>query len=164
MEQIRSPRKPPTPRVLQKDQLSTFKLKDGISKFEDVSVEKLKKIRDDFDVCKNNERILFYLLDFSANIPVVTYCIKISKKLTVELYYKNCLMPQPGWFRDGKQGNARLTSYSMIDNLLNYMKIKVEEQSNILDEIISNRYLGKPTYSKKKFMVCHSSEIYLTAG
>ena len=61
METIRTPRKPPTPRVLQKDQLSMFKLIDGISKFEDVSVEKLKKIRDGFDVCKDDKRILFFI-------------------------------------------------------------------------------------------------------
>ena len=36
-----------------------FKVMDAISKFEDLSVEKLKKIRDGFDVCKDDKRIFF---------------------------------------------------------------------------------------------------------
>ena len=46
-----------------------FKVMDAISKFEDLSVEKLKKIRDGFDVCKDDKRI-FFLLDCTANIPM----------------------------------------------------------------------------------------------
>ena len=38
-----------------------FKVMDAISKFEDLSVEKLKKIRDGFDICKDDKRILFFI-------------------------------------------------------------------------------------------------------
>ena len=72
---------------------------------------------------------------FTADIPVVTLCIKIYKKLSVGLQNKNALMHHPGWFCDGKQGNGRLTSYNMIENFVTYMINKSEEQSNILDEV-----------------------------
>ena len=72
---------------------------------------------------------------FTPDIPVVTLCIKIYKNLSVGLQYKNASMHHPGWFRDGKQGNGRLTSYSMIENFLTCMINKSEEQSNILDEV-----------------------------
>ena len=38
-----------------------FKVMDAISKFEDLSVEKLKKIRDGFDVCKDDKRIFSFI-------------------------------------------------------------------------------------------------------
>ena len=67
-----------------------FKVMDAISKFEDLSVEKLKKIRDGFDVCKDDKRILFFywIAQQISLWAMVTYCINVSKKLTVELYYK----------------------------------------------------------------------------
>ena len=69
----------------------------------------------------HDNHILCYVLDCTADIPVmVTFCIKIYKNLSVELHYKNPSMHQPGWFRGGKQGNRRLTSYSMIEIFLTY--------------------------------------------
>ena len=136
-------------RVLQKNELQNFRQLDYISKFEDVTEEKLKKVRNNFQVYRDSKRIICYVLDTTAEIPVITYCIKILKNLSVELFYKNARMHQPGWFRDGKQGNGRLTSYSMIENFINYMKNKLEEDSSILDELLSQRYQTRPTYSNQ---------------
>lgn len=149
LETISAPRKPPKMRVFQEDELSRFKKLDAISKFEDITEEKLKKVRKDLQVSMHDNHILCYILDCTADIPVVTFCIKIYKNLSVELHYKNALMHQPGWFRDGKQGNGRLTSFSMIENFLTYMKNKSEEQSDIQDEVFSLRYKSKPTYSRQ---------------
>ena len=149
LETIKAPRKPPTTRVFQKDELHNFRQLDVISKFEDITEEKLKKLRNDFQVHKDSERIICYVLDSTAEIPAITFCIKIFKNLSVQLFYQNARMHLPGWFRDGKQGNGRLTSFSMIENFINFMKTKVEENTSILDELLSQRYQTRPTYSKE---------------
>ena len=63
LETISVPRKPPKIRVFQEDELSKFKKLDAISKFEDITEEKLKKVRKDLQVSMHDNHILCYVLD-----------------------------------------------------------------------------------------------------
>ena len=54
--------------------------------------------------------LVFYskkTMTISPSTPEVTECIKIDKELHVKLFFKDCPVPLPQWFRQGT--DCRLT-------------------------------------------------------
>ena len=69
---------------------------------------------------------------------IILESIQIDSDLHVKLQYKGNPVPLPQWFGKGK--NAKLTSYSMLENLLPYMKkfkedVLSKDTFPILDEL-----------------------------
>ena len=79
------------------------------------------------------------------SIPVVTYCIKVDKELRVKLFYKGSPLPLPAWFTKGR--NAKLTSKSMLQNFIPYIKEEVEKHGSVLEEVHMVKYQTRPMYS-----------------
>ena len=69
----------------------------------------------------------------------------IEQSLCVNLFYKGTSMPLPVLFRKGR--NTHLTSWSMMPNLIVYMKQKTEEDKSLLDELESLKFKKRPHYS-----------------
>ena len=78
-------------------------------------------------------------------MPIVSKCIRINSDLTVKLYYKDCPVPLPQWFRNT---GCKLTSATQLENFPSYIRGKSEEHSSPLAAELENiRYMHHPTYS-----------------
>ena len=142
----KTPRKPPTARVLQLDELQRFKQMDTIQNIEDIDDTCIKSLGEGFTTLNRNGHLIIFKLETNIyNIPEVTHCIDVSTDLRVKLYLKNVPVPLPEWFRQGR--NTLLTSKGMIVNFISYLNERSEEQNKILDEVNRLKYYERPVYS-----------------
>lgn len=147
VDTIKTPRKPPTERIFQKDQLHKFVNEDSITCLEDLISKGPRSCEEGISFDQKENFLLMYKLEFDENteVPQVTYCIRVEKALRVKLFYKNVPMPLPTWFRQNR--NTVLTSCSMLQNLINHMKQTAEENFSIFSELQQLRYTKCPNYS-----------------
>ena len=98
------PRKSPTKRVYQEDQLHVFEEQDKIKSFDDID-SKLAALGYTFQ--RYDDHVVFYRLQTNdLNVPEVTDCVRVDRDLHVKLFYKSSpLLPQ--WFCHGR--DCRLT-------------------------------------------------------
>jgi len=140
-------RKPPAERVFQQDELKKFKDYDSIYSFSDIDESLLKVIQNDFQFSKFDDHAVFYKIEWNdLSVPNVTYCIRVDCDLHVKLFYKGSSLPLPAWFRKNGRHN-KLTSKSMFQNLLPYIKGEVEKHGRIFEELHEIRYQKQPVYS-----------------
>jgi len=125
-------RKAPKPRVFAEDQLEKFSKNDAIKHFEDLSRQQCPP---GFDFHKINDYVIYYKLCFDdeSGFPVVKDAIKIDPQLHVELRFCNNSVPLHQWFPVGR--NAKLTSFSMLQNFPAYLKNFSNEAKNLLSEL-----------------------------
>lgn len=145
---IKNPRKPPKVRIFQDDQLTEFKKQDSIRNLDDITEKRVKSLGDGFILEKKEDYVLIYQVErLSRDIPIVTHCIRVNGKLNIEIRYKGIPMPLPSWYWTGR--NAVLTSFSIITNLINYMKNKADDHQGIFAELEDLKYQKQPSYSSK---------------
>ena len=143
---IKPTRKPPKARIYQEDQLPDFKKQDSIASLDSITIKQIKCLGDGFILEKKKDYALIYQIERpSRDIPIVTHCIRVNKNLTVEIRYKGIPMPLPPWFRAGR--NTVLISFSIITNLVNYMKNRAVEHQEIFTELEDLKYQRQPSYS-----------------
>ena len=139
------PRKAPKIRGIQCDQIEGFSNKDKIKSFSDID-ESFHLTG--FHCNRNKDCIVFYKLCFDpvTQFPTILEAIKVDKELHVQLQLKGCFVPLPQWFRQGH--NAKLTSFSMLENFPSYLRSVSEDQQNfLLEELLSRqhyKYKGQP--------------------
>ena len=112
--------------------------------------------RGDFQCDISAERIVFHKLEFDATLgfPWVLCIILIDKDLHVKLEC-NCGSPIPlsSWITQSKY--ARLTHFSMLENLLNYISnISSCHTSSFLEEMKQQKYYdprSRKSYSAAMF-------------
>ena len=140
-------RKPPTERVFQKCEFSKFQSQDSIDSFSHIDESLLKVLQNDFQCSKFEDHVVFYKTEWNQlSVPEVTYCIRVDSDLHVKLFYKGSPLPLPAWFRKGGRG-AKLTSKSMLQNFISYIKREVEKHEGIFEELQQLRYKKCPVYS-----------------
>lgn len=148
LETIRTPRKPPKFRPFQEDELENFKKVDKITCLEDINEKKVNDLGQEFVMKRNDDNLAIYKLETNeVRIPEVTHCIRVDKDLHVKLFYKSVPLPLPLWFRQGR--NTHLTSYSMLENFITYMKQEAEDHQGILTELTNLKYYKHPIYSAR---------------
>ena len=140
----KTPRKPPTVRQYQPDELIKFQESDTIRTLEDIDAACIKELGENFTSINKDDHLMIYKLE-TSNVPEVTYCIDVSSDLRVKLYHKNIPVPLPEWFRQGR--NTFLTSKSMIVNFVSYLNERSKERNALLEEINSLAHQKHPTYS-----------------
>lgn len=144
-ETLKTPRKPPKPRVLREDELDDFKKKDCISNLEDVISKGPKNVDKDYIFHHKDECILIYKLESNLEqVPQVTFCIRVDNLLRVKLFYKNSPIALPAWFRQGR--NTVLTSCSMLQGFINHMKQVAEDRDSLLSDMEALKVKQAPTY------------------
>lgn len=142
----KTPRKPPNVRNFQVDELKQFKEMDAVRSLDDIDQDCVKSIGEEYSFMKKEGYVVIYKLETSSSVvPEITYSIRVSEGLCVQLFYKNAPVPLPTWFWKGR--NARLTSKAMILNLISYLKQKSEEHHSILEEINRLKFQKSPCYS-----------------
>lgn len=142
----KTPRKSPTVRVFQPDEIQKFKDIDTIKNIEDIDGSCIKSLGDGFTIAnKDGHRIIYKMEINQLNVPEVTHCIDVANDLRVKLYHQNVPVPLPEWFRRGR--NTFLTSKSMIVNFISYLNERSKQQHAILDEVNRLKYQKQPTYS-----------------
>lgn len=142
----KTPRKPPKDRKFQVDELKQFKEMDAIRSLDDINQECVSSLGEEFSLLKKEGYVVIYKLETSSSIvPEITYSIRVSEDMRVELFYKNAPIPLPTWFWKGR--NTHLTSKAMIVNFVSYMKEKSEEHHSILEEMNRLKFQNSPCYS-----------------
>lgn len=144
---ITKPRKPPTERVFQEDQLKNFRELDHIDNFSQVNDSLLSTLEQGFAFVNKEDYVLYYKFEVDERtVPEVTYCIRVDSDLRVQLFFKGLPVPLPHWFR--KSRNTKLSSVSMLQNFVSYIKSETEESpSAIYEEIRQLKYKKCSTYS-----------------
>ena len=100
-----------------------------------------------FAMARYAEHLVIYELKTSElSVPEVHACVRVDNDLHVKLFYKGSPIPLPEWFRKGR--NCRFERRSMLQNLLNYVKLEGEQTSHIFDELQQLRFQKKPRFSR----------------
>ena len=95
---------------------------------------------------KKEDQVLFYKLEFNdATVPEVTACVRINQDLRVKLFFKGLSLPLPQWFIQGR--DTRLSSKSMLQNFVSYIKIKSKSPCIVADELQQVKLMKRPSYS-----------------
>ena len=142
----KTPRKPPKVRNVQEDELEQFKEIDTIRSLDDIDEKYVSSLGENFSLIKREDHAVIYKIETSSsNVPEVTYSIKISVDLRVQLFFKNAPIPLPPWFWKGR--NTHLTSKTMLVNFMSYMKEKSDNHQDILEEINRLKFQKTPCYS-----------------
>ena len=145
---IESWRKPSKIRNVEPDQLPEFHREDRISTFEDIGA---KHCLSGFQVRKTENSIIFYKTEIDEkNFPTVSQAINIDINLHVKLQINGIPVPLPKWFVEG--GNAKLTKFSILENLPVYLTNEAEKYPpTILDELQKRKFYAnsnrQPPYS-----------------
>ena len=63
----------------------------------------------------------------------------------MKLFFKGLSLPHPQWFRQGR--DTRLSSKSMLQNFVSYIKIKSESSCTVADELQQVKLMKRPSYS-----------------
>lgn len=143
-------RKPPTKReFLVPDESVIFNNKDEIK-----HLDMLNNFcsPDGFLFQKNESDVMFYRIFYENNSKIPFFeSIKINTELHVQLFHKNSSIPLPEWFK--RLNRCKLTSVSILDNLVSYMHNIAQEQSTVLlDEMKQICYYqrkGRKPYSSE---------------
>ena len=137
------PRKSPTKRVYQEDQLHVFEEQDKIKSFDDID-SKLAPLGYTFQ--RYDDHVAFYRLQTNdLNVPEVTDCVRVDRDLHIKLFYKSSPLPLPQWFRHGK--DCRLTRKGMMQNFQSYIKSEGEQTFNVLEELKELKFKSKRIFS-----------------
>ena len=116
---------PPKERLFREDELSKFEATDKINSIDDITDKKVKYLGQNFKITWQQDHISVYCLENNPDaIPQITYCIKMEQSLWDKLFHKGTSMPLLVLFRKGR--NTHLTSWSMVPNLIVYIKQKAE--------------------------------------
>ena len=146
----REPRKPPTTRIFQPDEIQSFQSKFDISSFSDV-VNYIKQSEEyrDFQVYTSADSITSYRVVICSGIAIVKECIHIDSNLTVKLSYEGCNIPLPSYI--ARAEGSKLTSLDMLTNLPVYCKhAEGTCETNVIKELLKLQYnnpKGRPPYS-----------------
>ena len=137
------PRKSPTKRVYQEDQLHVFEEQDKIKSFDDID-SKLAPLRYTFQ--RYDDHVVFYHLQTNdLNVPEVTDCVRVDRDLHAKLFYKSSPLPLPQRFRHGR--DCRLTRNDMMQNFQSYIKSEGEQTFNVLEELKELKFKRKRIFS-----------------
>ena len=137
------PRKLPTKRVYQEDQLHVFEEQDKIKSFDDID-SKLAPLGYTFQ--RYDDHVVFYRLQTNVlNVPEVTDCVRVDRDLHAKLFYKSSPLPLPQWFRHGR--DCRLTRKGMMQNFQSYIKSEGEQTFNVLEELKELKFKRKRIFS-----------------
>ena len=115
-QKLRLPRKAVV-RNEQKDELEEFLKIDTITCFNDLDI---RRCPNGFTFQTLGDAVVYYRLSFVNGVPEVEESIRISDSLNVSLTYKGILVPLPDMIRNAP--NARLTRFSTLENIPNYIK------------------------------------------
>ena len=143
-------RKNPRIRNILPDQAPDFFQSDTIRSFKDIDA---KHCPPGYQIKMNENNIVFYRLVFDpeTDFPSIHECIKIDSDLHVQLIYNGNQLPLPKWLVIGL--NAKLSRFSMLENLPAYIKTTVADHpSTILDELQKRQFYqsnGRPPYSSQ---------------
>ena len=74
----------------------------------------------------------------NIGLPDVSYSIRFYENLRVMLFYRNSPISFPNWFRQGR--NIFFNRFSMLTNVISYLKQVLESQGKILEELNNLRY------------------------
>ena len=132
---FKTPRKAPTERILQNNQLIDLKNKDTIIYFKDI-VSKFQKNPEKWLTFDRKEKfLLIHTLEPNEdnNVPQVTYCIREEDTLHVRLFYKKIPIALPNGFCKGR--NTILISCNMLERLINHIKLGSERRDSMLSEL-----------------------------
>ena len=103
---ISQPRKPPTQRIYQPDEINSDSYKKlQINDFSSVNAYLLKYLSDDCCCSMYDDHVcivFFKMVKNDRSIPEVTECIRVDHELHVQLFYKGSPLPLPSWFREGR--------------------------------------------------------------
>ena len=132
------PRKSPTKRVYQQDQLKLFEEQDKIKSFDAINSTLTPP---EYTFQKYNNLVVFYRLETVLNVTEVPDCERVNRDHNVKLFYKGSPLPLPQWFHHRR--DCDLSKKSMMQNFLNYIRLKGEQTFSILEEL-------KPLKFKKK--------------
>ena len=143
-----SKRNPPKKRIIQDDQLSSFRENDIIEDFDILSE---KHSPNGFLFQKTEQSVIFYHLvyDEKTEFPDILETIKIDRQLHVQLQYNGNPIPLPPWFTQGR--DASVNRISMLQNFSSYIRNVVSSNSHsLLDQMKERMYYkpkGRPPYS-----------------
>jgi len=109
----------PTPhdRIFQKDQLADLKKDNLIGNIVDF---KYKHIPIGFNVCRNDESIVFHKMQFDdIGFPRVPLAVCVDNELHVKLQLNGNPVPLPDFFRKGS--DCRLNCATVLNEIVNYL-------------------------------------------
>ena len=144
----RKQEKPTQKRIIQDDQLSSFRENDIIEDFDILSE---KHSPNGFLFQKTEQSVIFYHLvyDEKTEFPHILETIKIDRQLHVQLQYNGNPIPLPPWFTQGR--DASVNRISMLQNFSSYIRNVVSSNSHsLLDQMKERMYYkpkGRPPYS-----------------
>ena len=144
---LTTPRKPPKERIFRPDEKDSKAYKDlTIEKFEDIDEQLLKFLDKSYQFQRNEDNVVFYKIEVNKiSVPKVTECIRIDTYRRVKLFYNDCPVPLPQWFREK---SCLLTSATQLENFPPYMRAKNEKfSSSLAAELEQIRYNKLPAYS-----------------
>ena len=142
----KTPRKPPTARVLQLDELQNFKKLYTIQNLANIDDTCIKSFGEGFSFLNRNFHLIIFKLETNiSNVPEVTHCIDVSTDLRVKLHLKNVPIPLPERFR--QERNTLLTSKAMIVNFTPFLSEMSEEQNKIMDVVNCSEHYERPVFS-----------------
>ena len=148
MPKVSNFRKPPTKRDCTiPDEIHSFQEMD---KIKNIDMLHESDSPNGFSFQRYESFVLYYRLFLVDSTPFIE-SISVDNNLHVKLHYKSCPLPLPHWFRT--INNCKLTSLSILDNLVSYMHNLVEGNSyylvNELSKLIIFKFKGRPQYSLK---------------
>ena len=136
----REPRKPPTTRIFQPDEIQSFQSKFDISSFSDV-VNYIKQSEEyrDFQVYTSSDSITSYRVVICSGIAIVKESIHTDSNLTVKLSYEGCNIPLSSYIALAE--GSKLTSLDMLTNLPVYCKhAEGTCETNVIKELLKLQY------------------------
>ena len=134
------PRKLPTVRIFQPDELQAFKSTFEIRSFADVTRHiKQSKEYSDLQLEISNDCITAYRVVISSGVATVKECVHVDSNLHVKLSYEGCPIPLPGYI-DRAEG-SKLTSLDILTNLPVYCRnVEATCETNIISELLKLQY------------------------
>ena len=112
-----------------------------------------EKLIPGFTFKKNDDHVIYFLVEFSSGMPQVTQSIIVDVNMHVKLFYKDSPIPLPEWFRQGQSNNCKLTDIGQLQNFPIYIVNRVSEMPReILQEMQKIQYIkakGRPPYSSE---------------
>ena len=143
------PRKPPTERVYQVDELAQWKNMDIIKGFTELTAA---KCQNEFTFKHLGDAVVYFNMVFEDGVPTIKEAIKITESMQVSLSFEGVPIPLPDMIRSNKF--ARIRHFSELENLPSYIRNRASEflPSDIMKEIMSVSHFkpkGRPPYSAK---------------
>ena len=154
------PRKLPTVRIFQPDELQAFKSTFQIRSFADVTrhIKQSKEYSDlQLEIC--NDCITAYRVVISSGVATVKECVHVDSNLHVKLSYEGCPIPLPGYI-DRAEG-SKLTSLDMLTDLPVYCRnVEATCETNIISELLKLQYYNPKGRPHTPLLYCSYHEIH----